>query len=256
MNAEPRPPRLAEWILKRVVPPGVVGESILGDLRESFSEAVESRGPRHARAYYWTDVLRIAVRRPRHTEGVHSMRKISHNGRWLVALTPDAKLALRMLVKNPLLSVVGGFGMAVAIAVAIGFFAFMTFYYSDAPVEDGDRVVTVEYIEGDHNHSTLFDYQLWKDELESIEHLAAYRTVDRNLESPIVGSGPAEVAEMTASAFRVARVPPLLGRPLLDSDEVEGAPPVVVIGYREWHRRFGADPAVVGHEVRDRKSVV
>lgn len=170
--------------------------------------------------------------------------------RWLEALTPDAKLALRMLVKSPLLSVVGGLGMAVTIAIATGFFTFMTFYYSDAPVEDGDRVVTVGYIEGDHNHSTLFDYQVWKDELESIEDLAAYRTVHRDLESPISGSGPAKVAEMTASGLRVARVPPLLGRPLLDSDEVAGAPRVVVIGYREWHQTFGGDPAVVGRQLR------
>lgn len=90
MNPEPRPPRLAEWILKRVVPPGVVGESILGDLRESFSEAIQSRGALRARGYYCVDVLRIAIHRPRHTGGVDSMRKVSHNGRWLVALTPDA----------------------------------------------------------------------------------------------------------------------------------------------------------------------
>lgn len=174
----------------------------------------------------------------------------ARGGRWLEALTPDAKLALRMLVKSPLLSVVGGLGMAVAIAVATGFFTFMTFYFSDVPIEDGDRVVGVDYIDDSDNRSTLFDYQLWKGELESIEDLAAYRTVSRDLESPIMGFGPAEVAEMTASGFRVARVPPLLGRPLLDSDEVEGAPPVVVIGYREWHQRFEADPAVIGREVR------
>ena len=41
----------------------------------------------------------------------------ARGGRWLVALTPDAKLALRMLVKSPFLSVVGGLGMAVAIAI-------------------------------------------------------------------------------------------------------------------------------------------
>jgi predicted permease len=174
----------------------------------------------------------------------------ARGGRWLEALTPDAKLALRMLVKSPLLSVVGGLGMAVAIAIATVFFAFVTFYYSDVPVEDGDRVVAVDYIDLSDYRSTLFDYQLWKDELESIEDLAAYRTVSRDLESPIMGTGPVDVAEMTASGFRVARVPPLLGRPLLDSDEVEGAPPVVVIGYREWHQRFGADPAAVGRQVR------
>jgi predicted permease len=248
MNPEPRPPRLAEWILKRVVPPGVVGESILGDLRESFSEAIQSRGPLRARAYYWTDLLRIAIHRPRHTGGVHAIPERRHNGRWLEALTPDVRLAVRMLIKSPLLTVVGGLGLAVGIAVSIGFFTFLKFYYSDPPVEDGDRVVMVGDL-GDGD-STLFDYQVWKDGLQSIEDLAAYRTVDRDLQGPTMVSGSAEVAEMTASAFRVARVSPLLGRPLLDSDEVDGAPRVVVIGYREWHQRLGADPAVVGRQIR------
>lgn len=208
-----------------------------------------ARGALLARALFdllWTAAVeRISASERRHQNEASMRPSKTHGVPWL-----DVKLALRMLVKSPLLSVVGGFGMAFAIAIATGFFAFMAFYYSDAPVEDGDRVVTVEYIDGDHDHSTLFDYQLWKDDLESIKDLGAYRTVSRDLESPIVGSGPVEVAEMTASAFRVARVPPLLGRPLLDSDQVEGAPPVVVIGHREWHQWFEADSAVVGRDVR------
>jgi len=251
MKTEPRPPRLAEWILERVVPYGVVGESIVGDLRESFSEAVRSRGPLRARWDYWTDVALIAIHRPGRTHlGAHPTSGLTHPGHWLEALGPDARLALRKLVKDPLLSVVGGLGLAVAIAVATGFFTFLTFYYSDPPVEEGDRVVSVDYVGSDGSRSTLFDYRLWKEELESLDDLAAYHIVGRELEGPDVVSGPVEVAEMTASAFRVARVPPLLGRPLLDADEAEGAPPVVVIGHREWRQRFDEDPAVVGREVR------
>src|SRR5688572_15163228 len=55
---------------------------------------------------------------------------------------------------------------------------------------------------------------------------------------------------MTASGFRVARVPPLLGRTLVESDEAPGAPPVAVIGHALWQRRFLGDPGVVGRSVR------
>ncbi|KPJ97956.1 MAG: hypothetical protein AMS20_16620, partial [Gemmatimonas sp. SG8_28] len=58
------------------------------------------------------------------------------------------------------------------------------------------------------------------------------------------------VAEITASGFRVARTPPALGRPLLDQDERKGAPPVLVIAYEEWQRRFDGDPAIIGRQVR------
>ena len=50
-----------------------------------------------------------------------------------------------------------------------------------------------------------------------------------------------------------------VGRPLLASDEVEGASPVVVLGYREWTTRFARDPDVVGTQVpigRDRHTIV
>jgi hypothetical protein len=58
------------------------------------------------------------------------------------------------------------------------------------------------------------------------------------------------VAEITASAFRVAQVAPLLGRALVADDERAGAPPVVVLGYDVWQTRFAGDPGVVGRSVQ------
>jgi hypothetical protein len=42
------------------------------------------------------------------------------------------------------------------------------------------------------------------------------------------------------------RIQSLLGRYLVDGDEIEGAPPVVVAGSDEWQQRFAGDPNVVG----------
>ena len=61
---------------------------------------------------------------------------------------------------------------------------------------------------------------------------------------------PVTIAEMTASGFQLAQVPPLLGRPLVEADERDTATPVVVIGYDVWQSQFSADPAVVGQPVR------
>jgi hypothetical protein len=54
---------------------------------------------------------------------------------------------------------------------------------------------------------------------------------------------------VSAAAFGVARTPPLHGRPLLPSDEVAGAPPVVVLGEAFWRGRFHGDPAIIGSVV-------
>jgi hypothetical protein len=50
------------------------------------------------------------------------------------------------------------------------------------------------------------------------------------------------VAEITASAFPLTRVPPLLGRPLQPTDETPGAEPVAVLGYDGRRRRGTAGP--------------
>ena len=57
------------------------------------------------------------------------------------------------------------------------------------------------------------------------------------------------MAEITASAFPLTRVPPLLGRPLQPTDEMPGAEPVVVLGYDVWQRQFLHDPAIIGRVV-------
>ena len=48
----------------------------------------------------------------------------------------------------------------------------------------------------------------------------------------------------------MTRVPPLLGRTLVEADENLGSPAVVVLGHRLWQTRFGGDRAVVGRTVR------
>ena len=48
----------------------------------------------------------------------------------------------------------------------------------------------------------------------------------------------------------MARVPALRGRHLLPEDEQPGAADAIVIGHREWVRRFDADPDIVGRSVQ------
>ncbi len=173
----------------------------------------------------------------------------------LTGLSLDLRLGLRMLVKYPGLAVVGVLGMAIATAFGASLFSFLAAVVDPAlPLEEGDRVVAVQNIDvarSDQGREThLHDLAVWREELRAVEQLGAYRAADRNLVTPDGIGEPLRVAEMSASGFRVARVPPLLGRYLVDEDERPGAPPVVVIGYEVWQRRFGGRPDVVGRTLR------
>ncbi|MGI9181348.1 MAG: ABC transporter permease [Longimicrobiaceae bacterium] len=166
----------------------------------------------------------------------------------------DVKLGVRMLIKHRGLTLIGGFAIAVAIAVgAIAFEAISEVLDPAVPLQEGERLVSLQYATdtpGNPERRVLHDFVAWREELVSVEHLGAFRTVEHNLVS---GEGPPEpikVAEITASGFRVARAAPLLGRYLIPDDERDGAQPVVVIGHEAWQSRFSGDPDIVGRTIQ------
>ena len=95
----------------------------------------------------------------------------------------------------------------------------------------------------------LHDFSIWRRSLKTVVELGAARVSERNV---LTGEGRVEslrVAEITASAFPLTRVPPLLGRPLQPTDELQDADPVVVLGYDVWQTQFLHDPAIIGRAV-------
>ena len=192
-----------------------------------------------------TDVTKDLVRKE---TGVHAI--LSRVDAWFL----DFKLGFRMLVKYPGLTLAGGLAMAVAIAISLGFAsAFDSFLYTP-PILKG--VVTVRSwnmtIGRRHAYgASLRDYVRWRDELQSVDNLSAFRHYQQRDLITADGRGdPVNSAEMSPSAFRVFRAPPLMGRFLVDDDAREGAPPVVVVSHDIWRTHFGSDPDVVGRDVR------
>lgn len=57
-------------------------------------------------------------------------------------------------------------------------------------------------------------------------------------------------ARMTVNLTGVMGVSPLLGRAFAEEDGKPGASPAALLTERAWRRRFGADPRIVGREVR------
>jgi putative ABC transport system permease protein len=173
---------------------------------------------------------------------------------WLDAISLDARLGVRMLVKYRGLTLVGGFAMAVAIAVGATFFEAIGEMLDPAlPFEDGERVVvSLHYVAsnpGNPERRVLHDFVALREELVSVEHLGAFRDAQHNLVSANTPPEPVRVAEITASGFVVSRTPPLLGRYLLPTDERKGAPPVVVIGHQAWQSRLGGDFQILGRMI-------
>ena len=204
-------------------------------------------------------MTRAQARREARVElgGVTQLREASRAARglpWLGTFWLDVKLGIRMLRKSWGLTLVGGLAMTVMIAIAGGAFSFFdTAFRSQLPLDEGDRVVALMTWDAETNRRrspSLPDLERWREEARSLEDIGGVQTIEQGL---AIADGPAEpvaVAQMTASGFQLARVPPLLGRPLVAEDERDDAAPVVVIGHEAWRTRFAFDPSLVGRQVR------
>ena len=165
----------------------------------------------------------------------------------------DWKLGARLLLKYPALTIIGGLSLAAAIAIgAIGIEVAGELLYKRLPFPEGSRVVRLETQDTAASRvepRVLHDFAIWRRSLKTVAELGAARLSERNV---LTGERRVEslrVAEITASAFPLTRVPPLLGRPLQPTDELQGAEPVVVLGYDVWDRQFLHDPAIIGRVV-------
>ena len=189
--------------------------------------------------------------------GVSQVREAARAARGLPLIETfwlDGKLGWRMLRRSWGLTLVGGLAMAVTIGLGASIFNIWdTFADTRLPLDEGDRVVAIQPFDrasqGVHVTTPLADFKRWRETLKSVEHLSAMRSIDPEVRTRD-GVFRIRAAEMTASAFQLARVQPLLGRLLMDQDERVDADPVAVIGYDLWRSAFSSDPAIFGQRLQ------
>ncbi|MEQ9401522.1 MAG: ABC transporter permease [Longimicrobiales bacterium] len=233
-------PRWAVRILRWVLPADRV-EDALGDLEEVHRARLAHRRAAGAHLLTLLEAVEMAGAVVLARAGARYTPPVS----WI-----DVKLGLRMLRKHPALTLVGGLSMAFGIFVGAACFEFYSqVLHPQIPFDEGERVVDVALFDTrtrEPERRLLHDFLAWRTGLTTVEDLGAARPIVPTLATGDGRAEPIRGAAMTASAFRMTRVPPLMGRTLDASDERAGAPDVVVLGHEAWRTRFGSDPDVVG----------
>lgn len=238
------PPAFLRRLLERSLPEDV-REGIVGDLDEVYATRRSGRGRFAADLWYAGQAVaisgRFVVERVR---GAFSER---------LAVGPDLKLGLRMLVKHPALTVVAGLAIAVATSIGVGASEFVKDLLDPRlPLERGERIVRLLQVDteaGGASAPTLWDLDVWEESLSSMENLGAYVTLEQGLVSDRGEVGTVNLARITASGLELTGVSPRMGRSLVAEDERPDAPPVVVLGHDAWQRLLGGAPDVVGRTV-------
>ena len=152
-----------------------------------------------------------------------------------------------MLRKSP------GFAIAAVLTLAVGIGLNVAIYsvihsvlLSPLPYPESERLVAIAETGWGTVWPTSFpNYLDWRAAQHSFDEIAVSRRDDFNLS----GTGEPERFSglfVTASYFRVLKVPPKLGRVFYDEeDSAAGANPVILSEHL-WRSRFGADPAIIG----------
>ena len=243
-EARPGPPRLAEALLRLVLPHGIVGESILGDALEEYEEYVSTSGFAPG-IWYWIHAMRLAcgyvITRGRDVE--------------VGTILKDLKFGARSLMRMP-----GSAAISVAVlGIGIGLCSFMFsiiygIYFRGLDIPEADRVFVVYETNLERSQTQLNvpiqDLADWRERQTSFEGLLGVSGgVTVNIagpEEPIRFQG----AFVTANTFSLLGVQPNIGRGFAEGDDAPGSPLNVVLGYKAWRSEFGGDRSVVGRDVR------
>jgi putative ABC transport system permease protein len=172
----------------------------------------------------------------------------------MLSVVRDLRLGGRALAKRP--------GSAVAAVVALGtgiglctmmFSIIYGVYFRGLGVPEADRLLIIYRADPARGYNELWvqqhDFYDWREEQRSFQGLAGYYFGTVNLSGT---EGPERFSGgfVSANAFDLLRERPILGRSFQVGDDAPGAPLSVLLGYRVWEDRYGADPGVLGKVVK------
>ena len=177
----------------------------------------------------------------------------------------DLNYAFRQLTKSPGFTVVAVLSLALGIGANTAIFSLVNeVLVRSLPVKSPQELVVLKWTKtkGDaplHNYIaqgsgssfSLLTYERLRNQNDTLSEIFASGGL---WESNVVIDGQAEVAEggqlVSGNYFSALGIQPFLGRMIADDDDRPGSPPVAVISYRYWQRRFDGQRTAIGKVMR------
>ena len=255
MSDHVHPPERADRLLERVLPDGVEGLTILGDLHEEFRDVALEHGEGRARRWYWRGAVGLWFRFGAF-RSVRAARTCElRGGEAMSSVLADLKFGIRMLGRTPGLSMLAI--LTVALGIGLTTHAYSYIYgvvIRGIDVPDADRFVALveRDIERDRENWTVsyLDLLDLKAQLPGLESIAGLSEGTINLAGEDAPPERFNGAFVTANALSVVGVEPLLGRVFREGEDGIAATPRIVLSERVWRNRFGADSDIIGETIR------
>jgi predicted permease len=170
-------------------------------------------------------------------------------GAALASLARDVSYSCRRLRQAPVFALVVVVTLALGIGANATVFSIVNrFLLQPAPVADPGALLALHTTHG-HECCNQFSWPLFSDLREQAKSFSGVAAYYELAPASIGGQGEPERVwgqAATANFFAVAQLGMTLGRGFRKDEENL---PVVVLGYRLWRHRFGADPAIAGKTI-------
>lgn len=247
------PPRLAEWILGRLLPPEE-REEILGDLEEELRE--RPPGPR-ARLWYWGQAALVGVVmagwRWKGRGGAEAPKTTTGKGGTMgsdgtTAWRTDLKVTVRGLLRRPAYATLALTTLVLGVgSVTAGYGLLHQVVLRPLPYEETERLVAVRTLyDSDVLGVTLPEYLELDEHADALESVAAL--VEPHLDDDWIWTSRDDrrvltAVRVTGDFFATLGIDPDRGSlaPAAGSGERR-----VVVSRDFWQRELGADPSAVG----------
>jgi putative ABC transport system permease protein len=161
-----------------------------------------------------------------------------------------------MLLKQPGFSLIAILTLALGIGATSAVFSLIQgVLLTPPPYRQPDRLVLIPSARADGRQTehaqgwAAMQWMEWQKEAKSFDGIAAYAW-SFNFLIRSDGSESIEGMVVTRDYFRVTGLQPVLGRTFVESEAKSTSPPVIILGYDLWQRKFNGDPNIIGKTVR------
>jgi predicted permease len=170
----------------------------------------------------------------------------------MTSVFQDVRFALRVLRHAPAFTALAVLSIALGIGGNTAIFTLMNaFVLRLLPAPDPVQLVFVERARARGGVDTDFSYEAFQefhDRNRTFSAIVAFD--DTNISVTVDGQPEMAPAEFDGTAFfAMLGARPMIGRVFTTSEDRPGGPPVVVISYAYWNRKFARDRAALGKSV-------
>jgi predicted permease len=170
-----------------------------------------------------------------------------------MSLFEDIRFASRVLLKRRWMTAAAVVALALGIAANSAVFTFVNaVILRGVPFPDPDRVVALGTRDTRNRQMgvSYYDFLDWREAARSFSDISLLAQPTFNVSEQ--GTPPERYngAYVSANTFGIVGSRALVGRAFIAEDDLDGARPVVVLGYSIWQTRYAGNPNVLGKTIK------